>query len=160
MGPPPQTLEPTTTPTSNLVDPIPTGVTLLRDSSDCVSQINPLNHPDRFKCTLELTAFSNEPGGHDNTEVTLVGFEGCVIDVQPVTWAWRGESFIFQSSASLDMINDCFVVGQLITAAGASPTPAAPAVAPNLSVPTAAPSTWPSSENDTIPTGVTLLRDS
>jgi len=100
--------------------PIPNGVVLKRDSSDCILQVNPTNHPDRFKCFIEQTAVSGLPGGHDNNEVPLVGFEGCVINVRPVTWAWDGNGFIFESSASLAAIKDCFVAGQLITVSGAA----------------------------------------
>ena len=100
--------------------PIPNDVVLKRDSSDCHSQINPSNHPDRFKCFIEQTTVSSLPGGHDNNEVPLVGFEGCVIIVRPVTWSWEGNGFIFESDASLAAIKDCFVRGQHITVAGAA----------------------------------------
>jgi len=106
--------------------PIPNGVVLKRDSSDCISQVNPSNHPDRFKCFLEQTAASSLPGGYENNAVPLVGFEGCVIYVRPVTWSWEGNGFIFESSASLATIKDCFVAGQHITVADAG------AVQPNV----------------------------
>jgi len=107
-------------PNSLITDtPITDGVVLKRDSSDCVSQINPSNHPDRYKCFIEPTVTSAMPGSHGNTVVPLVGFAGCVIDVRPVTWAWEGNGFIFESSASLDVINGCFVAGQVINPAGA-----------------------------------------
>jgi len=106
--------------------PIPNGVVLKRDSSDCISQVNPSNHPDRFKCFLEQTAASSLPGGYENNAVPLVGFEGCVIYVRPVTWSWEGNGFIFESSASLAAIKDCFVGGQHITVADAG------AVQPNV----------------------------
>merc|ERR1740121_1074361 len=102
--------------------PIPSEVVLKRSVSDCISQINPSNHPDRIKCFLEPTASSAMPGGYGNTVVSLVGLGGCVVDVQPVTWAWEGNAFIFESSESLDTINACFVAGQVINPAGVDQT--------------------------------------
>ena len=95
---------------------VPKGVVLLRDDRACTSQVNPSNHPDRFKCFIEPTTPSSEPGGHGNDPVALVGKDGCIIVVQPVTWAWAGNAFIFESAESLDAINACFGIGTEITA--------------------------------------------
>jgi len=88
--------------------------------------VNPSNHLDRFKCFIEPTTLSSKPGGHDNDPVALVGRDGCIIVVQPITWAWGGSAFIFQALESLDSINACFAIGTLITEVGpaAIPTPA------------------------------------
>ena len=94
---------------------IPNDVLLLRDSTPCIFQSNPSNHPDRFKCMIEPTAISNEPGTYDNAQVVLVGENGCTLSIRPVTWAWAGNAFIFQSTESLEAINDCFAVGVLIS---------------------------------------------
>merc|ERR1712194_422329 len=94
---------------------IPKGVILARADSSCVFQHNPSNHPDRFKCMLQPTTSSNEPGGHGNDDVALQGEDECVIIVQPVTWAWNGDSFVFESAEALDTINACFTPGTLIT---------------------------------------------
>ena len=97
---------------------IPDDINLLRDNTPCIFQSNPSNHPDRFKCMLEPTAISSEPGTYNNDLLALRGLNGCVIDVRPVTWAWEGNAFIFQSVESLDVINDCFAAGVLISESG------------------------------------------
>ena len=94
---------------------VPRDVVLLRNSSPCIFQRNPSNHPDRFKCMLQSTAVSSDPGTYGNEEVALRGEDGCVIMIQPVTWAWGGNAFIFQSSEDLSTINGCFSPGTLIT---------------------------------------------
>ena len=102
-------------------DIIPDDVLLLRDSTPCTFQSNPSNHPDQctieptFKCMIEPTAISSEPGTYNSDLLELRGLNGCLIAVRPVTWAWAGTAFIFQSSESLDAINDCFAVGVLIS---------------------------------------------
>ncbi|KAL7547050.1 hypothetical protein ACHAWF_010369 [Thalassiosira exigua] len=95
---------------------IPPGVALQRDGAPCVFQVNPANHPDRFKCTIEPTSPNAEPGGYGHDLVGLTGRENCVLFVRPVTWAWDGTAFVFESTANLDTINDCFDAGMLITA--------------------------------------------
>jgi len=94
---------------------IPDNIHLLRDNTPCIFQSNPSNHPDRFKCMLEPTAVSSEPGTYDNDLFALRGLNDCVVDIRPVTWAWEGNAFIFQSTESLDVINDCFAFGVLIS---------------------------------------------
>merc|ERR1712008_588282 len=87
----------------------------LRDNSPCISQINRINHPDRYKCFIKPTNFSNKPGGHGNPLTRLWGAGGCKLDIRPVTWAWAGNMFIFESSDGLDAINACFSPNTLIT---------------------------------------------
>lgn len=94
---------------------MPKDVTLLRDSSPCIFQENPSNHPDRFKCMLQPTNISNEPGSYGNEEVGLRGSDECLLFIKPVTWAWEGNAFIFESDKDLDTINGCFSSGTLIT---------------------------------------------
>ncbi len=64
---------------------------------------------------LEPTAVSNEPNTYDSDLFVLRGLNGCVVDIRPVTWAWEGNAFVFQSTESLDAINDCFASGVLIS---------------------------------------------
>ena len=117
---PSESLSPSTTPTLSLspsiYKAIPSNVVLLRDDTPCISQVSPSNHPDRFKCFIEPVTSNSKPGGHNNDPVALVGRDGCIIVVQPVTWAWAGNAFIFESVESLDSINACFGIGTEITA--------------------------------------------
>merc|ERR1711862_973260 len=106
---------------------IPNDVILLRDNTPCIFQSNPINHPDRFKCMIKPTVVSNEPGSYGNDIVVLMGKDGCLLAIQPVTWAWDGNAFIFESSENLDTVNACFNSGTLIT------TP--PVVPPTTSAP-------------------------
>lgn len=139
---PEPTAPPTRPPTSEPT--VPTDVVLLREDTPCIFQSNPSNHPDRFKCMIHPTTPNSEPGEYGVEHVGLRGSGGCLLIIQPVTWAWEGNAFIFQSSDSLDAINECFAPGSLITES--SPT-ATPSVAPSASV------------ISPIPPGVVLQRD-
>eukprot|EP00547_Thalassionema_nitzschioides_P008755 CAMPEP_0194227362 /NCGR_PEP_ID=MMETSP0156-20130528/42821_1 /TAXON_ID=33649 /ORGANISM="Thalassionema nitzschioides, Strain L26-B" /LENGTH=994 /DNA_ID=CAMNT_0038959841 /DNA_START=157 /DNA_END=3137 /DNA_ORIENTATION=- len=137
------TESPTKSPTIAPSQPvIPEDVLLLRDGSDCVFQHNPSNHVDRFKCMLQPTTFSNQPGGDGNDAVALQGEDGCVIIVQPITWAWDGDAFVFESDEDLNVINACFAPGVLISLGPMTPSPS---IAP--------------SDQSVIPKDVLLLRD-
>eukprot|EP00547_Thalassionema_nitzschioides_P013359 CAMPEP_0194260402 /NCGR_PEP_ID=MMETSP0158-20130606/45493_1 /TAXON_ID=33649 /ORGANISM="Thalassionema nitzschioides, Strain L26-B" /LENGTH=1009 /DNA_ID=CAMNT_0039000491 /DNA_START=103 /DNA_END=3129 /DNA_ORIENTATION=- len=137
------TESPTKSPTIAPSQPvIPEDVLLLRDGSDCVFQHNPSNHVDRFKCMLQPTTFSNQPGGDGNDAVALQGEDGCVIIVQPITWAWDGDAFVFESDEDLNAINACFAPGVLISLGPMTPSPS---IAP--------------SDQSVIPKDVLLLRD-
>merc|ERR1712226_1120236 len=116
-------------------------VVLLRNGSPCVFQHNPSNHPDRFKCMLQPTIVSSEPGTYGSDEVALISNEGCVLSIRPVTWAWNGNAFIFESDDDLDTINACFAPNTLLSKSQVTPSP------------TTAPT------EPVIPTGVVLLRD-
>ncbi|KAL7545370.1 hypothetical protein ACHAWF_009704 [Thalassiosira exigua] len=120
---------------------VPNDVILLRDDGLCIFQSNPSNHPDRFKCPIQPTTPNATPGGYGNDPTALRGSEGCLIIVRPVTWAWDGTAFIFESSESLGSINDCFAPGALLTEG--APT-SVPSIAPSAPI---------------IPPGVTLQRD-
>ncbi|KAL7541977.1 LOW QUALITY PROTEIN: hypothetical protein ACHAXR_011398 [Thalassiosira sp. AJA248-18] len=143
---PTRSLEPSVSPTwtvqPTVYRAVPKDVVLLRTGSLCVSQINPSNHPDRFKCMIEMTVSSNEPGGHWNNEVVMNGKDGCDIVVRPVTWAWGGNAFIFQSTSSLDDINACFAMGELVT----EKQSVSPPVLPESDEPSFQPSLLPSDE--------------
>merc|ERR1712194_743549 len=90
---------PTVTPTQPTpIVSIPTDVVLVRNDVPCIFQINPTNHPDRYKCIIQSTGVSNEPGTYGNEAVTLQGKDGCVVVIRPVTWAYKGNMFIFESS--------------------------------------------------------------
>ena len=138
---PSPSLAPTVSYQPTIYKAIPKGVALFRDESPCIFQQNPSNHADRFKCMIQPTASSSEPGGQDNDPVALRGKDGCLIVVQPMTWAYQGTMFIFQSDSNVDEINACFGYSVLITEQG----------------PTATPSMAPSVE--ITPNDVVLLRD-
>merc|ERR1712127_525886 len=94
---------------------IPKDVILARTDRPCRFRHDPSNHPDHFKCKIEPTTHSSEPGGYGNADVALQGKDGCIIIVQPVKWARNGKAFIFESTEDLDAINTCFAPGTLIT---------------------------------------------
>lgn len=131
---------------------VPRDVVLLRDDAPCVFQSNPSNHPDRYKCFLERTAASNEPGSYFNDDVLLEGEDGCVITVQPVLWSWRGTQFIFQSNSSLAEINACFATNILLTEVHAVPPPTESPQASSSDAPSTAPSTAPTTSPTPVPT--------
>jgi len=135
-------LDPTTSAQPTHYVAIPKGVILARDDSPCLFQHNPSNHPDRFKCLLHPTTSSNKPGGHGNDDVALQGEDGCVIIVQPVTWAYRGNSFIFESTEDLDTINACFAASTRIIEHRASSSPSLQTNSPT-GRPTASPTAAP-----------------
>jgi len=155
---PSESLSPSTTPTLSLspsiYKAIPSNVVLLRDDTPCISQVSPSNHPDRFKCFIEPVTSNSKPGGHNNDPVALVGRDGCIIVVQPATWAWSESAFIFQALESLDSINACFAIGTLITESGPAIRSATPSMAVGpATIPTAAPSMT------IVPKDVVILQD-
>ena len=132
---------------------IPKGVILARADSLCLFQHNPSNHPDRFKCLLQPTTRSDKPGGHGNDDVALQGEDGCVIIVQPVAWAYRGNSFIFESAEELDTINACFAANTRIIEHRASSSPTSnPTPVPTQNQ-SEAPTDAPSDTQTNFPTG-------
>jgi len=181
---PTQSTSPSVSPTNTfqptIYRAVPSDVVLLRDNSPCIFQSNPLNHPDRYKCIIQPTKASSEPGGYFNNEVTLSGEDGCVITVQPVTWSWKETAFIFQSDSSLGEINACFATNFLLTEihtlspptmsplAALSDEPSIQLTLPLSDGPSEQPSSpisdtptaQPSSTKHSIPSDVTLLRDS
>lgn len=71
---------------------------------------------------IRVTALTSSGGPNlDNLEVSigsevrLWGSEDCMVDIRPVTWAWQGNAFVFQSDESLEVISSCFAPGALIT---------------------------------------------
>ena len=179
-------LSPTYTFQPTIYRAVPPAVILQRDGAPCVFQSNPSNHPDRYKCFLEQTTASNEPGGYFNDDVLLSGEDGCIITVQPSLWSWRRTQFFFQSDSSLAEINACFATNSLLTEVHALPptkSPLAPLsdepsmrpTPPPTPLPTPLPTpsptaaltptptstltAQPSAINPSIPSDVTLLRD-
>ncbi|EJK65567.1 hypothetical protein THAOC_13554, partial [Thalassiosira oceanica] len=176
-------LSPTVTYSPTIFRAVPNDVVLLRDNTPCIFQVNPANHPDRYKCTLERTASNSEPGGSNNTPVLIAGFNDCVIEIQPMTWSWAGTMFIFESDASLEDVNACFITGQLLKEmrpVTPSPKPTLPQLSdkptdlptesPSTAEPTLFPLTLSPTSNPTgtptlevcspIPNDVVLKRDS
>ena len=85
---PTMSASPTSNPTVSLQPTrfvaIPRHVVLVRSDDPCIFQQNPDHHPDRYKCTIQSTGVSNEPGTYGNEDVALRGEDGCIIVIQPV----------------------------------------------------------------------------
>jgi len=85
---------------------------------------------------------------YGSDSVFISGDDGCVIKVQPYTWAWQGTRFYFQSAEDVAVVNDCFTSGTHLIDIRPPPT-----VMPST-FPTLQPSIFTN-----IPNGVVLLRD-
>jgi len=84
---------------------IPKDVILWRDNGRCVyEEVWP-----RFKCSIKQTNSNSKPyNTFNNVPVLISGKDGCVIEIQPVSWAYNGIALYFEASETLAAINACF----------------------------------------------------
>jgi len=127
---------------------IPKSVKLWRDNSSCIYEAS----WPRFKCSIRETTVYNLPGTYGNDPVLISGKDGCVVEIQPVVWAYLGRIFYFESQASLAKINECFASGiNLIEFKSSSAKPSIHPSAP-FPAPSSLPSMKPSKVSTSVPT--------
>eukprot|EP00548_Thalassiothrix_antarctica_P009548 CAMPEP_0194158756 /NCGR_PEP_ID=MMETSP0152-20130528/77447_1 /TAXON_ID=1049557 /ORGANISM="Thalassiothrix antarctica, Strain L6-D1" /LENGTH=1354 /DNA_ID=CAMNT_0038868245 /DNA_START=102 /DNA_END=4166 /DNA_ORIENTATION=+ len=85
-------------------------VVLQRDNNPCSFERGTSSRPDRFKCTIEPTMSLKSPRGYGNDSVYISGMmDLCVIEIQPIHWAYNKRGFYFEApSENLMSINACF----------------------------------------------------